>query len=156
MRIWDNKGKLSEWSTPAWWETALVDHTKCQAEWIVAPGKSGEEHRPSYFGKEFACGKKVLSARLYINSLGLYQVFVNSNKVANDLFTSGWTSYNKRLLCQTYNITNLLKAENAVGAIVGDGWYRGNIGGEVQWNYYGDQMALLAQVDFFFRTEQKK
>ena len=150
VRIWDNKGKESEWSIPAWWETALLDHTEWKAEWIVAPDKSGEDHRPSYFRKEFACGKKIISARLYITSLGLYQVFLNGNKVGIDLFTPGWTSFNKRLQYQTYDIINMLKTENAIGAIVGDGWYRGNIGGKVQRNYYGDQQALLAQIEILF------
>jgi alpha-L-rhamnosidase len=150
VRIWDNKGKVAEWSTPAWWETALLDHKEWKAEWIVASNKSGEDHRPSYFRKEFACRKKVLSARLYITSLGLYQVFLNGKKIGSDLFTPGWTSFNKRLQYQTYDVTNLLRSENAIGAIVGDGWYRGNIGGKVQRNYYGDQLALLAQIEILF------
>ncbi len=156
VRIWDNKGKASEWTTQAWWETALLDHSEWQAEWIVAPGTSGEDHRPTYFRKAFACGKKILSARLYITSLGLYQVFLNGNKVGIDLFTPGWTSFNKRLQYQTYDITNLLRSENAIGAIVGDGWYRGNIGGKVQRNYYGDHLALLAQIEISFSDGTKQ
>ena len=150
VRIWDNKGITSGWSEPAWWETALLGHSLWKAEWIAAHEKTAEDHRPVYFRKEFSCGKKIASARLYISSHGLYQVFLNGEKVTSDLFTPGWTSYNKRTQYQTYDITKLLKRENALGAIVGDGWYRGNIGGKVQRNYFGDQSALIAQIEITF------
>ena len=150
VRIWDNYGKGTSWSEPAWWETALLDNSLWKAKWIAAPEKIAEDHRPVYFRKEFTCGKKVLSARLYISSHGLYQVLLNGEKVTSELFTPGWTSYNKRTQYQTYDITKLLKTENAVGAIVADGWYRGNIGGKVQRNYYGDKSALIAQIEIAF------
>jgi alpha-L-rhamnosidase len=150
VRIWDNHGKATPWSHPSYWETAFLDNALWKADWISAPEKSAEEHRPIYFRKEFACGKKVAAARLYISSHGLYQVFLNGEKVTSDLFTPGWTSYNKRTQYQTYDITKLLKAENAIGAIVGDGWYRGNIGGKVQRNYFGDKSALIAQLETTF------
>ena len=150
VRIWDNKGRATPWSEPAWWETALIDSSLWKAEWIAAPGKVAEDHRPVYFRKEFPCSKKIASARLYISSHGLYQVFINGEKVTSDLFTPGWTSYNKRTQYQTYDITNLLKPQNAIGAIVGDGWYRGNIGGKVQRNYFGDKSALIAQMEITF------
>ena len=113
----------------------------------MAKGKTPDDHRPVCLRKEFTCTQKIKSARLYISSLGLYQVFLNGLKVSPDLFTPGWTSFNKRTQYQTYDITTMLKAKNAIGAMVGDGWYRGNIGGKVQRNYYGDKLALLAQIE---------
>jgi alpha-L-rhamnosidase len=99
-----------------------------------------------YFRKDFSVSKKIKSARVYITSLGLYQLFLNGQKVSSDLFTPGWTSYNKRIQYQTYDVTSQLQAKNAIGAIVGDGWYRGNIGwGNVN-GYYGHKAALLAQL----------
>ncbi|MCK9618778.1 MAG: glycoside hydrolase family 78 protein, partial [Lentimicrobiaceae bacterium] len=87
------------------------------------------------------------SARLYITSLGLYQVFLNGKKVGSDLFTPGWTSYNKRLQYQTYDVIRMLKPENAIGAVVGDGWYRGNIVLTKAGNYYGDKLSLFALLE---------
>jgi alpha-L-rhamnosidase len=150
VRVWDNFGEATPWSEPAYWETALLDSSLWKADWIAAPGKVAEDHRPVYFRKEFSCGKKIATARLYISAHGLYQVFINGNKVTSDLFTPGWTSYNKRTQYQTYDISKLLKPQNAIGAIVGDGWYRGNIGGKVQRNYFGDKSALIAQMEITF------
>ncbi len=150
VRIWDNKGKATSWSDPAWLETALFDSTLWKADWIGAPGKVAEDHRPVYFRKEFTCEKKVASARLYISSLGLYEAFVNGEKVTSDLFTPGYTSFNKRTQYQTYDVTNLIKPKNGLGAIVGDGWYRGNVGGKVKNNYFGNKSALIAQLEIKF------
>jgi len=157
VRIWDSKQNPSSWSGIAWWETAMFDSALWKAEWIVAEGKTPADHRPVYFRKEFDCAKKIQSARLYITSLGLNQVFLNGEKVSSDLFAPGWTSYNKRLQYQTYDITAMLKAENAIGAVVGDGWYRGNIVCTKAGNYWGDKLSLLAQIEIVFTdgTEKK-
>ncbi len=150
VRIWNNNGKVTNWSEPSWWETAIFDQALWKAEWIIASGKIPEDHRPVYFRRAFSCQKKVASARLYISSLGLYQVLINGEKITSDLFTPGWTSFNKRLQYQTYDITPFLKPKNTISAIVGDGWYRGNIGGKVQRNYYGDKSALFAQLEITY------
>ncbi len=147
VRLWDSHSKASARSETAWWETALLDPSLWKADWIMAPGKQADDHRPVCFRKEFSCDKQIKSARLYISSLGLYQVFLNGNKVSSDLFTPGWTSFSKRTQYQTYDITSMLKSGNAIAAIVGDGWYRGNIGGKVKRNYYGDKLALIALVE---------
>jgi alpha-L-rhamnosidase len=147
VRVWDSHNKALGWSKLAWWETALPDQSPWPADWIAAAGKTPDDHRPVCFRKEFSCKGKIRSARLYISSLGIYQVFLNGRKVGNDFFTPGWTSFNKRLQYQTYDITGMLKSGNALGAIVGDGWYRGNIGGKVKRNYYGDKLALIAMAE---------
>ena len=151
VRVWDSHGKPSVWSEPAWWETAMLSPSLWKAEWIAAEGKTPEDHRPVYFRKDFSCEKKIKSARLYISSLGLYQVSLNGEKVGKDLFTPGWTSYNKRTQYQTYDITDMLKPKNAIGATISDGWYRGkNIGWNERGNYYGDKLALLAQIEIVY------
>ncbi len=73
-------------------------------------------------------------------------MYLNGKKVSNDIFTPGWTSYKKRIQYQTYDVTALIQPSNAIAAIVGDGWYRGNIGFQKQRAYYGEKLALLAQL----------
>jgi alpha-L-rhamnosidase len=86
-------------------------------------------------------------ARAYVTSHGLYEAELNGQRVGDQLFTPGWTSYSKRLQYQTYDVTKLLKrGANAVGVTLGDGWYRGNIGFSGQRNYYGEHAALLLQI----------
>ncbi|MDP4209566.1 MAG: family 78 glycoside hydrolase catalytic domain [Bacteroidota bacterium] len=145
VRVWDNKGNASAWSEPAYWEMGILSPTEWTAQWISRKEEKGS-HPCQYFRKDFSPTKKISSARVYITSLGLYQLFLNGKKVSNDLFTPGWTSYNKRLQYQTYDVSALLGKDNAIGVILGDGWYRGKIGWSSQDGYYGNKLALLFQL----------
>ena len=148
VRVWDNNKKVSAWSQPAFWEMGILEPESWNALWVGTDlANDSEKVRPcQYFRKEFPMVKKIKSARVYVTSKGLYQLFLNGQKVSSDLFTPGWTSYNKRLQYQTYDVTSMIQQKNSLGAILGDGWYRGNIGWQDQQNYYGEKLALLAQL----------
>jgi alpha-L-rhamnosidase len=148
VRIWDNKGKATEWSAPSFWEMGIMEPGSWKASWIEFPSETEVKgSKPAqYFRKDFSTGKKIKSARVYVTSLGLYQLFLNGKKVGTDLFTPGWTSYKNRLQYQTYDVTSIIQNKNSIGAIVGDGWYRGNIGWGNENGYYGSKLALLAQL----------
>ncbi len=148
VRIWDNNNKASKWSEPAFWEMGILSSDEWLADWITMENEIDlDGSKPAHFlRKEFNAGKKIESARIYASSLGLYQLFINGKKVGDQLFTPGWTSYNKRIQYQTYDITAMLKENNAIGATLGDGWFRGNIGWQDQRNYYGEKLALIAQI----------
>lgn len=147
VRVWDDKGKVSAWSEPAYWETGILNSNEWEASWITKDEEISEESLPvQYYRNEFSTSKKIESARVYVTSLGLYQLFINGEKVGNQLFTPGFTSYKKRLQYQTYDVTSMLQQSNAIGAMLGDGWYRGYIGWEGDKAYYGDQLALLVQI----------
>lgn len=148
VRVWTSDGRRTDWSTPASFETGLMQASDWKASWItLADERSDKKSKPAqYFRKEFSIAKTIKNARIYITSLGLYQLYINGQKVSTDLFTPGWTSYNKRLQYQVYDVTALLQQNNAVAAVVSDGWYRGHIGFGHQHNFYGKQLALLAQM----------
>lgn len=148
VRVWDINGKATDWSKPAFWEMGILKPELWTANWITMENEIKlDGSKPcQYLRSEFASTKKVKSARVYVSSLGLYQLYLNGKKVGNDLFTPGWTSYNKRIQYQTYDVTALLQSKNSMGAVLGDGWYRGNIGWQNQRNYYGDKLALIAQL----------
>ncbi|NEW81600.1 MAG: family 78 glycoside hydrolase catalytic domain [Mariniphaga sp.] len=152
VRMWDSKNKATDWSAPAWWEMGILKPTEWKGKWITF-GKSKEvkESLPAqYFRKEFTISKKVKSARAYVSSLGLYKLNLNGAKVSSDLFTPGWTSYKKRVQYQTYDITSMLKGKNAIGVVLADGWYRGNLGWSDKGAYYGDQLALIVQLQISY------
>ncbi|MCG6190553.1 glycoside hydrolase family 78 protein [Maribellus maritimus] len=148
VRVWDNNNKATKWSEPAFWEMGILSPELWSASWITMKNEPQKEgSKPAhYYRSEFSSGKKVSSARIYATSLGIYELFINGEKVGDELFTPGWTSYNKRLQYQTYDVTDMIQQKNAIGAVVGDGWYRGNIGFSTQHNYYGEQIALLVQL----------
>ncbi len=148
VRIWDNEGKASAWSEPAYWETGILTAAEWKAAWItMADEKKSDTSLPAhYYRNTFTTSKKISSARVYVTALGLYELYLNGKKVSDDLFTPGWTSYKNRIQYQTYDVTSMIQPSNAIGAIVGDGWYRGNIGFQKQRAYYGEKLGLLAQL----------
>lgn len=148
VRVWDNKNNSSAWSEPAYWEMGVLEKESWEASWItMKEEKKATTSLPShYYRKEFSTAKKVSSARVYVTSLGLYQLFLNGKKVGDQLFTPGFTSFKKRIQYQTYDVTSLVQPKNALGAIVGDGWYRGYLGWDGLRAYYGDQLGLLVQL----------
>ena len=152
IRAWDNNGKTSAWSEKAFFQTALLHSSDpiaigWKAKWIEA-GFEEDSSRPAIlFRNQFAVNKKIKSATLYITAHGMYEVQLNGNKVGDAYLTPGWTSYNKRLQYQVYDVTNMLaKGNNAIGALVGNGWYRGYLAWEDNKNIYGKKLGLLAQL----------
>ncbi len=152
VRVWDNKNKATAWSTPASWEMGILKPTDWKATWISnGEDKELKGSKPAqYFRKEFPVAKKVKTARVYVTSLGLYQLHLNGAKVSSDLFTPGWTSYNKRLQYQTYDVTSMIKSQNVIGVILGDGWFRGNLGWSKKGAYYGKQLATILQLQITY------
>jgi alpha-L-rhamnosidase len=158
VRVWDNKKSVSGWSPPAFWEMGILNPEEWKASWIEIPTElnSNASGPCQYYRKEFAAAKRVKSARVYVSSHGLYQLYVNGQKVSADLFTPGWTSYNKRLQYQTYDVTSLIKEKNAIGAILGDGWYRGNLTWHLKKRYYGNKLAFFMQLLVIYSDDTKE
>ncbi len=154
VRVWDEKDRPIAWSDVAFWEMGLLDPSDWKASWIqpnIDEDIAKSQPCP-LLRKEFQLSKEVKSARAYVTSLGLYEMHINDHRVGDQLFTPGWTSYSKRLQYQTYDITPLLASgNNAVGVILGDGWYRGYSGWNMKRNYYGEKLALLLQIDVIYQ-----
>lgn len=152
VRVWDNNGKASAWSEPATWEMGLLQEGDWKAKWI-APGYTEDSvMRPSpMFRKQFTSNKKIQSARAYITSHGLFEAFINGKRIGDAHLTPGWTSYNKRLQYMVFDVTGLVKqGNNAIGAVLGNGWYRGYLAWGGNKNSYGRELALLLQLQITY------
>ncbi len=146
VRVWDNHGNVSRRASSFW-------HTGLRAEdwtgkWLSYT--STEECRPVYFRTERTLPKKIRRATAYITSHGIYEAYINGRRVGNAYLTPGWTSYNKRLQYQAYDVTGALHSgANAIGVAVSPGWYAGGMGwGKVEKRYhYGNDLSLLMQIN---------
>lgn len=87
------------------------------------------------------------TAVLKVTALGLYFAEINGARVGNCYLTPGWTSYNKTLQVQEYDVTDLLKkGENVISITVNEGWYCGGLTWEKKRNLYGSQTAACAEL----------
>ncbi|RPI68850.1 MAG: alpha-L-rhamnosidase, partial [Ignavibacteriales bacterium] len=91
IKYWDNKGRESKWSQPSFWEMGLLKSTDWKAKWIEAdiPLNTELPNPCPYLRKEINVLKKIKSARLYITSLGLYEAYLNGNKIGKDVLKPG-------------------------------------------------------------------
>ncbi len=90
----------------------------------------------------------VKKARLYVTARGIYEMYLNGNRIGQDYFNPGLTQYTKTHLYQTFDVTDYLQpGKNAIGAILGEGWWSGaaTFMGEL-WNFFGDRQSLLAKL----------
>ena len=159
VEVWDNKGNSATFKEPSYWEMALLSSADWQAKWIEVPWEEDPKvSQPvQLFRKAFDLKKKIKKARIYITARGLYEATINGKNVTDDIFTPGWTSYNKRLQYQTYDVTNLLfKGDNTIAVKLGDGWYRGFMGGGNRRNQYGETISLLLQLEITYENGKKE
>lgn len=144
VRVWDEKGNPSSWSGLATWKMGLLSSTDWKAKWI-SPSSNGPV---PLLRATVSLNKEIKEATAYITSYGFYEARINGKKVGDAYLTPGWTSYNKRLQYQAYDVKGLLKqGENAVGVTLGNGWYRSPLGPVApRADFYGKELALLLQI----------
>ncbi|HEU4702861.1 MAG TPA: family 78 glycoside hydrolase catalytic domain [Conexibacter sp.] len=150
VRVWTDLGE-SAWSEPGWWEMGLLDPGDWAAHWIEpaesAEARAGVVHPAYLLRGSFTLGAPPACARLYATAHGIYELFLNGERVGDMELTPGFTSYGSSLQVQTFDVGELLvPGENVLGAVLSDGWFRGQTGGLRKAKFYGERVALLAQL----------
>lgn len=123
VKIWDEKGIPSKWSDVASFETGMIDSKNWQGDWISDTRDINLKPAP-WFRKEFSATKTVQSARAYIAVGGLYELYINGEKVGNHQLDPMYTRFDRRTLYVTHDVTKLIhEGGNAIGVLLGNGWY---------------------------------
>ncbi len=173
VKIWNNKGKESEWSKPARFITGLWEPGQWKgARWIgleqmpdslrfvpglhesqkkLFPGFANKRTIVPLIRKEFKINRKISKAILNICGLGHYELYINGKKPENRFLAPGWTDYDKTCQYNTYDLTGILNTGiNTIGVIVGNGFY--TINRERYWKLvitYGyPKMILVLNVQY--------
>jgi alpha-L-rhamnosidase len=110
-----------------------------------------------YLRRDFGVSGKVVKARLYASALGISTFRINGQRVGDDWLSPGYTTYPKRVETLTYDVTSLIRdGENAVGALLGEGWYAGNLLLRKRKTLLGLTPKLIGQLELTYadgRTE---
>ena len=186
VKLWDENENEGEWSETAFFEIGLRNAEDFKAKWITGDytpssenfrkkkalknsfllsgidfliesrkPESVERYPVDCFKKEFGSKGDVDSARLYATACGLYAAYINGKKVSMPL-APGITDYRKRVQCQTYDVTELIKEKNTVELELADGRYRGSCGAWGLKEQYGTQTKLLAQLEIRYKDGRTK
>ena len=135
-------------SEEAVFEMGLLDPADWQAKWIQPERDVDyDAYKPApRLRKTFRVKKGLQSARIYQSAHGLYEFYINGAAGTRDKFKPGFTSYHHRIPYQTHDITDLLREEDNVWAVLlGDGWWRGNTGGGNR-NNFGFYVSFIGQI----------
>ncbi len=126
VRVWTtagNGGAVEATSEPAMWTMGLLRADDFKAQWIGAPTDAMVEPAP-LLRKTFSLDKKIKRATAYVCGLGYHELSLNGKKVGDHELDPKFTRYDRRVLYVTHDVTKHLQAgKNAVGLILGNGWY---------------------------------
>jgi len=125
----------------------LVDATALDAG-MVDTVKQLTVSRVPMLRREFNLGTQVRRALLSVSARGFYEIHLNGQRVSDELLTPGFTDYNTRQQYHTHDVTGLLRqGTNAIGALLGYGWYAGHMNLFEMRCIYGYFPQFLAQLD---------
>lgn len=114
VRTWDKGDRPSPLSATAQFDTAFLSPSDWKAQWIGG----GDLLR-----REFQIAGGIRRARIYVSAVGYYEVHLNGEKVGINVLDPGWTTFDKRNLYSTYDVTSQLRqGGNALGVMLGHGW----------------------------------
>ncbi len=117
------------------------------ANWIHCKDNIGD--CVPLYKRDFSLLKPVSTAYLFISARGVYEAFLNGERVGDFILAPGWTSYEHRIQYQQYDISNLLSQENSLNVAVAAGWYRGGIAG--WWSFAEEhKCALIAKIEITY------
>jgi len=134
VRVWDQTGKISAYSPPARWEMGLLSPQDWQGQWIASTADTNSLPAP-LLRHVFTLDGRIKQARVYICGLGYYELHVNGSKIGDHLLDPGYTRYDRRDLYVTYDVTDALRrGKNAIGVILGNGWY--NVQTKAVWDFH--------------------
>ncbi len=116
VRTWDKDGTESPFSAVAEFGTGLFSKNDWTGMWIGGANQ---------LRKEFQVKGRIARARAFICGLGYYELRLNGRKVGANVLDPGWTTYDQRVLYVVHDITSLIQpGANAVGVVLGKGWYK--------------------------------
>jgi alpha-L-rhamnosidase len=140
----------AESASPAsWFEAGLLERADWRAEWVGADLVGGPYQAVPcpHLRREFTVDGAVERARLYLTALGCHRSSINGRRTANEELSPGWTDFRKHVRISVHDVTALVRpGANAIGVILGDGWYCGHLEKRPR-QLYGERPLLLAQLE---------
>jgi len=122
VKVWD-KNDVATLSKTASFETGMMQMKNWKGFWINDTRDINLKPAP-YFRKAFGVSKKIISARAYIAVAGLYELYVNGEKIGSHRLDPMYTRFDRRTLYVTHDITTQLQqGKNAIGVLLGNGWF---------------------------------
>ncbi len=132
VRVRDEQGKLSAWSTPARWTMGILNPSDFKARWIGTDTKFVEIKKlppqddclaDPWLRKVVTLQSKPKYAAIHVASVGYHELYINGEKMTDSLLMPAVADHTRRARYVTYEITDYLRAgRNAIGLWLGTSW----------------------------------
>lgn len=130
VKVWTNNNEDS-WSAASHWSMGLLHFKDWKGRWIgmdsLTPSDRDEKFSKlsaRYFRKTYQLPKQIKRAKAYIIGLGLYELYINGEKIGDQVLAPAPTDYSQNILYNTFDVTDALRTgDNTVGTILGNGRY---------------------------------
>jgi alpha-L-rhamnosidase len=152
IRVWDQTGKRSAYTAPSFFEMGLIKRSDWKGQWIATASRVSSP----LFRREISLENRVLKARAYISGIGNYELSINGKKVGDRVLDPASTYYqndlpfdlNTRALYSTYDVTDALRrGDNAIGVVLGHGWYSAEVEPDLFRDPYSDRPRFILQLN---------
>ena len=153
VRVWDKDGQPSAfWSWDrASWEMGLLEAKDWKGKWIARTTDTAYQPAPM-FRRVFELKEKPSRATAYVCGLGYFELRLNGSKVGDHLLDPGYTRYDKRDLYVAHDVTAQLQVgRNALGAILGTGWF--NVHTKAVWDFHAAPWRAAPKLILHLRLE---
>ncbi len=128
VRIETNKGN-SDWSETAMASIGLLTENDWKGRWIGMEELQDGDQRglhvrlaPRYLRKEYSAKGPVKRATAYVGSFGLYQFFINGQRVGgNQVLSPVPSDFRKTIYYNTFDVTTAIQTKTALGVILAAG-----------------------------------
>lgn len=100
------------------------------------------------FKNKFSFIKEILSLKINITAIGWYHLYIDSNRIDKDVFSPGWTQYNKRVQYQTYKVKGNNQKDFLFECELAPGW-----GGYNRFAYMVFDHSIYFQKSIIYEIE---
>lgn len=138
--VWAGNGEYYAVSEPAWFETGKMQEA-WEGKWI---GSNCLKDKNLKLVKTFDMNRAV-SGRIYVTGFGLYEMYLDGERVGEEYLTPGCTDYNQTVQYQTYEV-EMTAGSHSLEVYLGEGWYMGRFGLDHAVNNYGDQEKMILEM----------
>jgi len=132
-RAWDVDDQPGFWCEWQGFETGILYPDALEAQWIGGGG---------VLRREFVVEEMPIRARAYVTGVGYYEFYCNGQKASVGALAPSFTDFTKRVEYEIIDLLPLLNTgANAVGFMLGDGWWR---------HHNGNKLVAFGEIDLFF------
>lgn len=151
VSVWDDAGAFCE-SDSAWFETAKGEGEAWKGGFIT---QTFSQDIHPVFRKEITVEKPVKSARLYALGLGVYELYLDGEKLGEEVLLPGLHAYDSWLQYQTF-VPEFTEGTHVLEAALGEGWYKGPYGLKARLPRHGEEYAFIGELHLFFEDGEER